>query len=121
GFESYMAEDIFALDGPLDISPDCDQMREQEPGDTWAVHQLYHAAVPKEVQCAEAWTSHQWDTAGRKHTSASGRSYVLEDGHQIAAYARVRTGAKAAAIEVMYQPEYRHALAAFCGSVVSRA
>jgi len=121
GFETYMAEDIFALDGPLDASPECDQMREQEPGDTWAVHQLYHAAVPKDVQFAEAWTSHQWDTVGRKHTSASERSFVLEDGHQIAAHARVRTGAKAAAIDVMYQPEYRQVLDSFCGSVVDRA
>ena len=121
GFESYMAEDIFALDGPLATSLECDQMREQEPGDTWAVHQLYHAAVPKEVQFAEAWTSHQWDTAGRKRTKASGRSFVLENGHQIAAYARVRTGAKAAAIEFMYQPEYRQALESFCGAVVDRA
>jgi hypothetical protein len=45
----------------------------------------------------------------------------LEDGHQIGAYARVRAGAKAASIEIMYLPDYRHALESFCSAVVYRA
>ena len=40
--------------------------------------------------------------AGAKADQGCGGHSSLEDGHQIAAYARVRTGAKAAAIEFMY-------------------
>jgi hypothetical protein len=121
GFERYMAEELFVLDGEPAATRECGQMREQEPTDTWAVHQLYHAAVPREVQFAEAWTSHQWDLPASKRKKSGRRSFVLEDGHQIGAYARVRTGAKVASIEFMYLPDYRHALESFCGSVIYRA
>jgi hypothetical protein len=120
GFERYMGEEVFLLDGAVSVTRECGQMREQEPTDTWAVHQLYHAAVPREVQFAEAWTSHQWDLPHSKRQKHGRRSFVLEDGHQIGAYARVRTGAKAASIEVMYLPDYRHALESFCGAVIYR-
>jgi hypothetical protein len=120
GFERYMAEELFVLDGAPAATRECGQMREQEPTDTWAVHQLYHAAVPREVQFAEAWTSHQWDLPGSKRMKSRRRSFVLEDGHQIGAYARVRTGSRAASLEVMYLPDYRHALESFCSAVMYR-
>jgi hypothetical protein len=115
-----MAEELFVLDGAPAATRECGQMREQEPTDTWAVHQLYHAAVPREVQFAEAWTSHQWDLPGSKRMKSRRRSFVLEDGHQIGAYARVRTGSRAASLEVMYLPDYRHALESFCSAVMYR-
>jgi hypothetical protein len=119
GFEAYMREDLYVLDGAPTVALVDGALREQEQSDTWAVHQLYHAAVPEQVQFAEAWTSQQWDVPNPKRRSWW-RSFVLEANHQIIAYARVRTGAKAAAIEIMYQPEHRHDLEGFCGGVIEQ-
>ena len=41
-------------------------MREQESSDTWAIHQLYNASVPRDVLYAEALTSHAWDIANSR-------------------------------------------------------
>jgi hypothetical protein len=121
GFEAYMREDLFVLDGAPALALVDGSTREQEQGDTWAIHQLYHAAVPKQVQSAEAWTSHQWDVTSPKRKNNWWRSFVLEADHQIIAYARVCTGANAAAIEFMYLPDQRNDLEGFCGGVLDQA
>ena len=121
GFETYMDEELYVLDRPLKATVNGVAAREQEQTDTWAVHQLYHAAVPRQVQFAEAWTSHQWDTANPKRKADCWRSFVLEEGHQIVAFARVRIGGKVAAIDIMYLPDCRQDLASFCGGVIETA
>jgi hypothetical protein len=121
GFEAYMREDLYLLERITTLAPVESKVREQEQSDTWAVHQLYHASVPKHVQSAEAWTSHQWDVGREKPKKNSWRSFVLDADHQIAAYARVRTGAKVAVIDIMYLPDYRDDLEGFCGGVIDQA
>lgn len=121
GFEPYMREDLYLLERASMLAPVEGAMREQDISDTWAIHQLYHASVPKQVQAAEAWTSHQWELDKPKPKRPWWRSFVLEVDHQIVAYARVRTGARAAVIEIMYLPDYRHELDGFCGGVVEQA
>jgi hypothetical protein len=119
GFEAFTAEDLYGFHGSPALSAAPVAMRIQDASDTWAVHQLYHAAVPKQVQFAEAWTSHQWDVAHPKRQHQFWRSYVLENDRQIVAYARIRMGMNAAAIEFMYLPEERGELPAFCASVIA--
>jgi hypothetical protein len=121
GFEAFTGEDLYGFNGVPTLEPSEVEMRVQETTDTWAVHQLYHAAVPKQVQFAEAWTSHQWDVADPKRLRDYWRSFVLEHDRQIVAYARVRIGMKVAAIEFMYLPENRGELPAFCANVIASA
>jgi hypothetical protein len=116
-----MTEEIFAIDSSPTMPQEQVTMRDQEQTDTWAVHQLYHAAVPSQVQFAEAWTSHQWEVDKPKHQRQWWRSFVLEDGRQIVAYAMVRVGARVASIELMYLPDCRRQLGSFCRGVVNAA
>ena len=121
GFECFMTEQLYASEGRPKLSHGAVSMRDQDQTDTWAVHQLYHAAVPNSVQFAEAWTSHQWDVASPKRKQAVWRSFVLEDGRQIVGYARVRLGSKVASLEFMYSPESRRLLGDFCRGVIDAA
>lgn len=120
GFEPYMDESIHVLERIRPKSTALAQVREQEPADTWAVHQLYHAAAPKHLQYAEAWTSHRWDVAARKGAQRIWRAYVMEDGYQMIAYAAVRCANDTAVLEAMYLPDRREALTPFVQSVLAR-
>jgi hypothetical protein len=95
-------------------------MREQEPADTWAVHQLYHAAAPKHVQYAEAWTSHRWDPGTKRGPGKFWRAFVVEDGYQMVAYAGVRCSSGVALIEFMYLPEQSGRVGQFVRAVLDR-
>ncbi len=121
GFEPYMSESLLRL-GHLDAHPGSGKcvVREQEPADTWAVHQLYHGSVPRHVQFAEAWTSQQWDLNESDRFDPHWRAFVLEDGFQINAWARVRRAGKVASVEFMYLPDRVEMLQPFVYEVLTR-
>jgi len=102
GFEPYMRESILQVPEAQGLTLVSTRVREQEPADTWAVHQLYHASAPRHVQFAEAWTSHRWDPAAARSTHPSKKSYVIDDEYQIGAHARVLCGNHTVVIEAMY-------------------
>lgn len=80
--------------------------RAQESSDTWAIHQLYNAAVPRDVQYAEAYTSHRWDL--RSTWSPAGcavSGWLIEDGHQLVGYARTATRGESRMVEIVFHPE----------------
>jgi len=105
GFEPYMSESILQIPELQRLSIVSGRVREQEAADTWAVHQLYHASAPKQVQYAEAWTSHRWDPVNTSGSKPAVRFWVIDEGHQIAAHARVVHGNHRAIIETMYLPD----------------
>lgn len=121
GFEAYMSETVLRL-GNADIRRSASQagIRQQETTDTWAVHQLYHGSSPRHVQFAEAWTSHRWDVHTGLRTDKYWRSFVMEDGFQIVAWARVRRAGNVASLEFMYSPDHVSMLVPFVESVLTR-
>lgn len=110
GFHPYAEEDILLVDRlpqkrmPLALRP-------QEQADTWAIHQLYNAAVPRQVQYAEAYTSHVWDITVRRRSAADTRCWVVEDGHQLAGYLRIASRREWHVIDVVVSPERPDVLA----------
>jgi len=106
GFVPYAQETILAA--LLSNKPSSvDKLQPQEEGDTWAIHQLYNAAVPRQVQYAEAYTSHRWDLRGRDGESRSRRiaGWLIEEGHDVVGYARTRSRGGNHVVELVHHPE----------------
>jgi hypothetical protein len=105
GFSPYATEHILVARPPLATRPVT--MRAQEQTDTWAIHQLYIAAVPRQVQFAEAFTSHRWDLRaqpeGQGGVTSSG--WLIEERHHVIGYVRTRSKGATHAIELIYSPE----------------
>ena len=106
GWAPYATEGVFVAHDPTATrrprSP-----RPQEPADTWAIHQLYGATVPRPVQDAEAYTSHHWDLAARRppRGDLSVRGWLIEDGHLLIGYARTASRGGTLVLELVYHPE----------------
>jgi hypothetical protein len=115
GFSPYATETIFVSDSA--VSLDAPHVaRRQEQTDTWAIHQLYNATAPRTVQYAEAVTSHRWDLRGADELAHGARrnGWLIDDGHLVAAYARVSHGRRASSLELLYLPDTNEAL---CGLI----
>lgn len=110
GFSPYASESVLASSlVPLTrVQPG---VRRQMASDVWAIHQLYMATVPRQVQYAEALTSHHWDlrarTSGRERCSG----WLVEDGYQTVAYLRAETSADGHVLECLVHPEHRDVFA----------
>lgn len=81
-------------------------VRPQQPSDTWAVQQLYSASVPRQVEYAEALTSHHWDVADPR-AGVGTHGLVIEEGNHIVAMARIRSRTAGYAVELIVLPERR--------------
>jgi hypothetical protein len=104
GFTSYANVTIFVADSPYTLGADS-TMREQESSDTWAIHQLYNASVPRDVLYAEALTSHAWDISNSRRPGAIRTSgWLTEDTSGVTAYVRVSSEGGAHALEVTFPP-----------------
>ena len=104
GFAPYSTETIYVADSPRTLGAGV-SMREQEPTDTWAIHQLYNASVPRDVLYAEALTSHAWDIANSRWLGAQHIcGWLTEDQSGVSAYVRVTSDAGAHGIEVTFPP-----------------
>ncbi|MGH2531614.1 MAG: hypothetical protein ACRDJW_04850 [Thermomicrobiales bacterium] len=121
GFAPYATETVFLARTPKALAQGAG-LRSQEQSDTWAIHQLYNVAVPRQVQYAEAFTSHRWDVKTRFEvqpgTEAAG--WLIEDGHHVVGYARVLTLGCAHILELLYHPERRDTLELLLDGVLSR-
>lgn len=104
GFSPYATETIFVADSPRTLGAAV-TLREQESSDTWAIHQLYNASVPRDVLYAEALTSHAWDIENSRRPGAPHTSgWLVEDHAGIGAYVRMTSVGGAHAIEVTFPP-----------------
>lgn len=107
GFAPYVSETIWAS-SLVPVGQGRRGVRRQSQSDVWAIHQLYMSAVPRQVQYAEAITSHSWDLVAQSlpgGTKVNG--WIVEEDQQIVAYARVVSYPAAHAIEVLVLPERR--------------
>lgn len=83
-----------------------EQLRPQEASDTWAIHQLYMASVPRPIHDTEAYTSHHWELrANRRRSRVATAGWLIEDRHQVIGYARTAGRAGVVVLELLYHPE----------------
>lgn len=94
-------------------------VREQEPSDAWSIHQLYHVATPYPIQHAEALTSNHWDA--RRDAGCVVRGFLVDRGHQVAAYCRVRSRRRTHVLEILTLPEEAPLLASLLPESLRRA
>lgn len=102
----YAGETVLVAQG-LRPRPCPARFRAQEPADTWAIHQLYSAAVPREVQYAEAFTSHRWDvdSSNQHPAGAAVRGWLVEEGYHIIGYTRIASRGGNHILESVYHPD----------------
>lgn len=107
GFSPFATETIFVAD-TVQVVGGTLPVRRQEQTDTWAIHQLYNATVPRQVQYAEALTSHRWDLSAFDELAPGSKrtGWLVDEGHAVAAYGRVTHGKSAHAIELLYLPDH---------------
>jgi hypothetical protein len=118
GFNAYASETVFLaqqLHNALGVMP----LRAQEQTDTWAIHQLYNSAVPKQVQFAEAWTSHRWDVRVSSDDVVT-RGWLAEDGHQLLGYVRVSSHGSTHVMELIYAPDHHAVVPDLLDGVIAR-
>ena len=102
-YSADATETIFISNHPSFATDDV-VVRRQEPSDAWAVHQLYNAATPKQVQYAEAWTSERWIVkAGRAGERVN--AWILEEGHLIIGSVRITSVDCDDRLELLYHPD----------------
>lgn len=101
GFSAFAREYVYSMPW-LPEGGTAGHVRLQEKSDVWSIHQLYLQTTPRDVQNAEALTSHVWDvdTEGR-----SRRGWFIPTNSGASAYIRVRTTRRFHLLDAMYQPE----------------
>jgi hypothetical protein len=106
GWVSYSRETVFRAEHLTGIVRPIGDLRRQEPADTWAIHQLYAAAAPRQVQEIEALTSHVWDMDQSRRAPRGVRQtgWLLEENGELAAYARYTRGSRAGMIDAVVFP-----------------
>ena len=107
GWHPYAQETVYQARG-LPRRRSASPMRPQQRVDTWGVHQLYCAVTPREVQEAEALTSHRWDFANApQRRGLRSRAWVADENHDIVAYAASTSRGGTHLIDLMVHTERR--------------
>lgn len=112
GWHAYATESVFLAHDLALPRPDAWRPRRQQRADTWAVHQLYAATVPREVQEAEALTSHRWDAPRSRRRATAVDGWLFEEGHQLVGYVRTLAAGSQIALEVLVDPDRREGVGA---------
>jgi hypothetical protein len=109
GWVAYARETVFRADRVLPLDRTGRDLRAQEPADTWAIHQLYAASVPRQVQEVEALTSHVWhmDPPRRGKRGLRLNGWMLEESGGLVGYVRFSRGPRAGVLEVVVEPGNR--------------
>lgn len=121
GFSPFATETVFMAESATGDASSL-PIRAQERTDTWAVHQLYNATAPHQVQYAEALTSHRWELSAFDELAPGARrqGWLVDEGHTLAAYGRVTIGQDAATIELLYLPNHTETMRGLIDSVLFR-
>jgi hypothetical protein len=106
GFVAFTSETILVGHDLTAVRPPASLQR-QDASDTWAIHQLYNAAVPRQVQYAEAYTSHRWDLdpKRRRERVAGVSGWLIAEGHHVVGYARIASARRCDVLELVFHPE----------------
>ena len=108
GFAPYMREAILAAPAVPALAV-ARGVRIQEQADVWSIHQLYMASTPRQVQYAEALTSHGWDVGAMRRSNGYGcRGWIVADDHLAVGYARAISRRDAHVLEFMIAPDQRY-------------
>lgn len=107
GFSPYMTETILAAPH-VPVLSSGGSVRTLEQADVWAIHQLYIHTTPRDVQYAEAFTSHNWDV-GTIHRDRGHecRAWCIVRDFVAVAYARAITHRDAHVVDFMMAQEWR--------------
>ena len=121
GWVSYSRETVFRAERMTAVERPVRGLRLQEPADTWAIHQLYASAVPRQIQEIEAFTSHAWHMDPRRRTRRGTRQtgWLLIEGDKLVAYARYTRGPRAGMIDAVVPPGERAHLGAILDGVIA--
>jgi hypothetical protein len=110
GFAAYGRETILAAPN-VPVLPVGSSVRTLEQADVWAVHQLYIHTTPRDVQYAEAFTSHNWDVGTiQQERGHDGQAWIITRDFVAVAYARAVTHGDAHVVDFMVAPEWRDLL-----------
>ncbi|MCC7025295.1 MAG: hypothetical protein IT338_20845 [Thermomicrobiales bacterium] len=106
GWIPYARETVFRAERLIPRARAPRALRLQEPADTWAIHQLYAASVPRQIQEIEALTSHVWhmDTPRRSRRGVRQTGYLLDEAGSLGGYARYTRGPRAGMIDAVVNP-----------------
>lgn len=109
GWHSYSRETIFRAERLAPQQRASRLVRPQELADTWGIHQLYTAAVPRQIQEIDALTSLVWhrDERRRGHRGIRTSGWLTEEEGLIRAFARYSRGPRAHMVEAVFAPEHR--------------
>src|SRR6185312_199563 len=102
GYAAYATETVFITRRPVLDGAEV-RLRRQEAGDAWAIHQLYNAATPKQVQYAEAFTSDRWDQP-RAHSGKRFTGWLLEEGNAVIGFVRIASAGADHRLDVLHHP-----------------
>jgi len=102
GFVPYATETVLVAYGAAPRA--AARVRSQESTDTWAIHQLYNAVTPRQVQYAEALTDHRWLVGPQRGAGVASRGWLIEDGHEVVGYVRAVSREGNHVLEVLYHP-----------------
>jgi hypothetical protein len=106
GFTPYATERILTATS-LPVTSASPSVRPQQASDVWSIHQLYMAVVPRQVQYAEALTSHHWDITTHRVRDERVTGWLVEEGNQIVGYVRVTTSIDRHVLEFIVDPDHR--------------
>lgn len=101
GFTAYAREYVYSVPS-IPIGTTGKRVRTQEKSDVWSIHQLYLQTTPRDVQNAEALTSHVWDV---DYEGRSRRGWFVPTDSGASAYVRVRTNRRFHLLDAMYHVE----------------
>jgi hypothetical protein len=120
GYTAYAEETLFAAVDPKVVTNSI-EMREQDRSDTWAIHQLYSSAVPKEVLYAEAFTSHRWELPGnRLRLGVRSRAWIHEQNFAPVAYVQCQSAGGRVVLDFLFTPDHSAELAGLLDGVLGR-
>jgi hypothetical protein len=107
GWIPYTRETVFRAERMALLGRSPRVLRVQEPADTWAIHQLYAASVPRQIQEIEALTSHVWhmDAPRRERRGIRQTGFLLDEEGSLGGYARYTRGPRAGMIDAVVNPE----------------
>jgi len=109
GFTGYTQQSVLRLDGPdWDQGTTLAPMRPQSNHDVWAIHKLYGAVTPRQVQLFEARDARSWmlplDRVWRRPYR---NAWVLGAGDRMVAYLHRTTGPVGHVFSLLIRPDAR--------------
>jgi hypothetical protein len=112
GFQAYAHCSLLHLSGPdWDQGTTLAPMRPQFRRDHWAIHKLYGATTPHQVQQAEVRNARHWaiPMSGAWHGGVRRAAWIMGPDDDLTAYLRLASGASGHVFSMLIRPDTRDA------------